>query len=173
MSEKPRLDWFRREKWNLNFEDFSKCSEKSIEQCSDLFKINELLFIVGWVYASFLKIPSFFVNHKVSKTYSQKLAFTCLIDLMHSTNCTTFMTACGLYKNAYHNIRYALESIVHSVYMDLRHPNADFRTKIEILNEVENLPKYHGVQLLKALEINNKEEIMREYDLTCNGNRWS
>jgi len=74
------------------------------------------------------------------------------------------MTACGLYKNAYHNLRYALESIVHCVYIDLKHPNADFRTKIEILNEVENLPQYHGVKLLKVLEINNKEEIRREYE---------
>jgi hypothetical protein len=164
MSEKNRLDWLRREKWHLNFKDFSKSLEKSKEECPDLSQVNELLFIVGWVFASFLKIPSFFINHEVSKEYSQKLTFTCLIDLMHSTNCTTFMIGCGLYKNAYHNLRYALESIVHCLYMDLRHPDADFRTKIAILNEGENLPEYHGVHLLKALEISNKEEIMREYD---------
>ena len=163
MSKKDHLDWLRREKWHFSFKEFPKNLKKSIAKCHDLQKINELLLIVALVYASFVKLPSIFIDKKVSKAYSQKLTFTCFIDLMRTTNCTTFMIGNGLYKNAYHNIRYSLESIVHSLYMDLRHPNADFQTKIEILDEVENLPNYRGVKLVKALEINNKDEIMREY----------
>lgn len=79
------------------------------------------------------------------------------------SSCTVFLTACGLYKNVYHNIRYALESMVQTLYMDSKHSYADFPTKIAILIEVENLPRYRGVQLLKSLEIDNKEQIMREY----------
>lgn len=165
MYKKDPSEWLLRDKWHFNFNEFPKTLEKSKRECPDLSKINELLFIIAWVYASFFRIPSFFINKKVSEKYSQTLVFTCLIDLMRSTNCTTFMIGCGLYKNAYHNIRYALESIVHSLYMDLKHPNADFSTKIEILNEVENLTNYHGVRLLKTLDIYNKEEIMREYDM--------
>lgn len=165
MSKHYSFEWLRRDKWHFYFDDFHKTLEKSKQECPDLSKINELLLVVACVFASFSKLSSFFIKGKVSEAYSQKLTFTCLIDLLRSSNSTTFMIACGLYKNAYHNIRYALESIVHSLYMDLRHPTVDFLTRIEILNEVEDLPNYRGVQLLKALEINNKEEIMREYDM--------
>lgn len=47
--------------------------------------------------------------------------------------------------------------------MDSKHSNVDLYTKTEILKEVENLPHYRGVQLLKSLEIENKEQIMTEY----------
>ena len=69
-----------------------------------------------------------------------------------------------MYKNAYHNIRHVLESIVQTLYIDTRHPYADFPSKIEILKEVEDIPQYHGVKLLRALEIDHKEEIMKEYN---------
>ncbi len=164
MKRKDPSEWLRRENWHFNFKDFHKTLEKSVKECTELPKINELLFIVGWIFATFLKIPKFFVEGKVSEKYRQSLTFTCFIEFMHNSNCTTFLTASGLYKNAYHNLRYALESIVHSTYIDLRHPDSDFKTKIEILDEVENLPAYHGVKLVKDLEISNKDDIMREYD---------
>jgi hypothetical protein len=49
------------------------------------------------------------------------------------------------------------------MYLDLKHPNADFPTKVEILKEVEDLPNYRGVQLVQQLEIEHKDEIKREY----------
>lgn len=164
MIKKNPSDFIKRDKWNFNFEDYPDVLTKTIKDCPDLKKINELLFIIGWFYATFLEIPNFIVDEKVSKEYSQKLTFTCFVDFMRTTNCTTFLTGCGLYKNAYHNIRYALESVVQSLYMDTKHPKADFQTKIEILDEVEDISNYRGIKLLKKLEIENKDEIMREYE---------
>lgn len=163
MSKKKPKEWLLRDNWHFAFKEFPETLKKTIVECPDLKKTNELLFIIGWIYATFIELPNFIVDGKVTKEYSHKLTFTCFMDLMRTTNCTIFLIGCGLYKNAYHNIRYALESIVHSLYMDLRHPNADFGTKIEILDEVEDLNNYRGVNLLKALDIHNKEEIMREY----------
>lgn len=49
------------------------------------------------------------------------------------------------------------------MYIDSKHPNIDFPTKMEILKEVEDLPDYRGVRLIKKLEIEHKDEIKKEY----------
>jgi len=154
----------RRDKWHFNFDEFQETLEKSKKECPHLQKINELFFMLACTAASLSKIPSFFDEDAyISDKYSQSLVFHCFLELLRSSSCTIFLSGCGLYKNAYHNIRHVLESIVQTLYIDTRHPYVDFPTKIEILKEVEDLPQYRGVQLLKALEIDYKEEIMKEH----------
>lgn len=164
LSKTNSFEWLRREKWHLNFDEFQVATEKSKKECGDLLKIFEFVFMLTCTLVAFSKIPSFFdENGIMSERYSQSLLFHCFLELFRISSCNVFLTACGLYKNVYHNIRYALESMVQTFYLDSKHPHIDFPTKIEILKEVENLPNYRGVQLLKSSKTDKKEQIMREY----------
>lgn len=165
MDETSISERLRKDKWHFNFDEFQAFLEKSKRECTDLQKIHELFFMLACTLVSLSKIPSFFdENRYISEKYSQSLVFHCFLELLRSSSCIVFLSGCGLYKNAYHNIRHALESIVQTLYIDTRHPYVDFPSKIEILKEVEDIPQYHGVKLLKVLEIDHKEEIMKEYD---------
>jgi hypothetical protein len=155
----------RKDKWHFpKFDEFLATLEKSKKECVDLSKMNELILMLGFTLVAFSKIPSFFdENRCISEKYSQSLFFTCFMELLRGSACTVFLSGCGLYKNAFHNIRYYLESIVQSMYMDSKHPNVDFPTKVEILKEVEDLRDYRGVRLIQKLEIEYKDEIKKEY----------
>lgn len=159
------FEWMRKDKWHFpKFDEILTTMEKSKKECVDLSKMNELILMLGFTLVAFLKIPSFFdENRCISEKYSQSLVFTCFMELLRGSSCTVFLSGCGLYKNAYHNIRYYLESIVQSMYIDSKHPNIDFPTKMEILKEVEDLIDYRGVRLIKKLEIEHKDEIKKEY----------
>jgi len=169
MDETNSFEWMRRDKWHIpKFHEFQTAMEKSKKECVDLTKMSELVLTLGCTLIAFLKVPSFFENDRyISERYSQSLVFTCFIEFLRSSVCTVFLCGCGLYKNAYHNIRYALESIIQSSYLDSSHPNSNFLTKIEILKEVEDLPEYRGVQLVKKLDIAYKKEtrkgLIKEY----------
>jgi len=159
MSETNSFERMRRDKWHLKFHEFQTVMEKSEKECVDLARMSELTFALACISIAFPKVPSFFDNDRyISERYSQSLVFTCFIEFVRSSFCTVYLCGCGLYKNAYHNIRYALESIIQASYLDSRHPNSDFPTKIEILKEVEDLPEYRGVQLVKKLDIAYKKE---------------
>lgn len=159
------FEWMRKDKWHFpKFDEFLATLEKSKKECVDLSRMNELILMLGFTLVAFLEIPSFFdENRNISEKYSQSLFFTCFMELLRSSTCTVFLSGCGLYKNAYHNVRYYLESIVQSMYMDSKHPNVDFPTKVEILKEVEDIRDYRGVRLIQKLEIENKDEIGKEY----------
>jgi len=165
MSETKYDGMIRKDKWHFpKFDDFQNAMEKSKIECPDLTKMNELIVTLGLTLTTFSKVPSFFNKDRyVSERYSQSLFFTCFINLLRSSFDTVYLCGCGLYKNAYLNIRYALESIIQSLYLDSKHPNTDFPTKIEILKEVQDLPEYRGVQLVKKLDIVHKKEIEEEY----------
>lgn len=164
MNKTNSFEWLQREKFHVKFDEFQIAAEKSKKECGDLPKIEELLFMLACTLVAFSKIPSVFDENRIMiERYSQSLLFHCFIELFRISSCNIFLTACGLYKNVYHNIRFTLESMVQTSYMDSRHPHVEFPTKIEILKEVEDLPRYRGVQLLKSLKIDNKEQIMREY----------
>jgi hypothetical protein len=158
-----------RDKWHFKFDDFKTTIDKSEKECGDLRKIDELLFMLFCTITSLKKIPSFIVEKEVegriiSDKYKNSLYFHCFLEMFPVFSRIMFLCACGLYKNAYHSIRYALESMVQTLYIDSKHPYADLYTKTEILKEVENLPKYHGVQLIISFEIENKKQIDAEYN---------
>lgn len=159
MSKANSFEWMRRDKWHIpKFDEFQAVMEKSKKECGDLHKLNELILTLGFTLLAFPKIPSFFnENRFISEKYSQSFVFTSFMELLRGSARIVFLTGCGLYKNAYHDIRYALESIVQSYYLDSRHPNADFPTKIAILKEVEDLPQYRGVRLIKKFRLPKKD----------------
>ena len=78
---------------------------------------------------------------------------------------TLFFSCSGLYRQAFNNIRYALESIVQATYLDNRHPNTLLTTKIEILKEVENQRDYRANSLITKLEgiSEYKNSLTKEY----------
>lgn len=165
MNKTDSFEWLRRDKWHYNFEEFQAAMDRSKQECADLKKIHEFFFMLSCICVTFYKMPSFFDKDRMmTERYSQSLVFHCFLESLRISSCNTFLSASGLYKNAYHNIRYVLESIVQSLYMDSRHSMVYFPTKTEILEEVEDLPQYRGVQLLKAIKTDNKEQIMREYN---------
>jgi hypothetical protein len=74
-----------------------------------------------------------------------------------------YLSLSGLYRSAFHNIRYILESAIQSVYIDSRHPNSSLRTRIEILKEVEEKRDYRAANLIEKLKIDYKKDLIAEY----------
>lgn len=74
-----------------------------------------------------------------------------------------YLSMSGLYRNAFDNIRYTLESVVQSLYVDSRHSNSSLRTRIEILKEVEDKREYRAVSLIDELEIDHKDTLKKQY----------
>ncbi len=74
-----------------------------------------------------------------------------------------FLTMSGLYRNAFDNIRYILESMVQSLYIDSRHPSSGLRARIEILKEIEDKREYRAISLIDKLEIDHKDALKKQY----------
>jgi hypothetical protein len=154
LSNSDSFEWFQRDKWQVTkFDDFQATIEKSQKECADLARMSDLFFILGSAVPAFFKIPSFFENGYVSERYSQSLVFTCFIESLRNSYCTIYLSECGLYKNAYHNIRYVLESIIQASYFDSHCPNDDFPMKIAMLEEVQDKKGYGCYGLIKKLHI--------------------
>lgn len=70
----------------------------------------------------------------------------------------------GAYHQAIRELRYALEIMVQSYYLDTRHPQASLRCKMEILKELEDLRKYlTGQTIIEKTDLDNKEELKGLY----------
>lgn len=69
-----------------------------------------------------------------------------------------FLVINALYKNAYDNIRYIVESGIQSLYLDQKHPKSTFSTKIEIWVEIENAKEYHAQSLIGKLDLAELKE---------------
>jgi hypothetical protein len=91
------------------------------------------------------------------------LAYSCYVELVRISTHILFLSDFGLYRNAFDNIRYALESIVQALYIDARHPQISIKTKVEILKEVEDKIEYHAIRLIDELKIENKDRLKKEY----------
>ena len=91
---------------------------------------------------------------------------TTLLELFRNIHQTVFLSACGLYKNAYHNIRYALELVEQSYYIDTKLPDSDFNERLDALFNIENNPRYRGSALVNKLNLNStlKDLINSEYE---------
>jgi 16S rRNA C1402 (ribose-2'-O) methylase RsmI len=95
--------------------------------------------------------------------FMSSIVQTCYYDLVRISGHILFLSCNGLYRNAFDNIRYMLESIVQAVYIDNRHPEAPIETKIEILKEVEGKKEYGASRLIEELSIDHKDRLKKEY----------
>jgi hypothetical protein len=162
----------RRDKWHFaHFDEFQTAMECSKKECSDLHKINELILALGCTAIAFFKIPSFFIERSgtserfVSERFSQSLMFTSFLESIRNSHHTVYLSGCGFYKNAYYNVRYALEFMVQSFYIDSKYLNDDFRAKIEVLEKIENDSNYRGSRLVNKLRLDEtcRDEIKNTY----------
>lgn len=86
-----------------------------------------------------------------------------IIELFRLMTHAMYLSMSGLYRNAFDNIRYILESTLQSLYIDSRHPNSSLRTRIEILKEVEDKREYRAINLIDELQIDHKDALKKEY----------
>ena len=130
---------------------FQETVKKSKEQCGDnLEEIRQFIYNLNSFYKSLTE------SFKLAKDYRVKLGSSltlpCYFELIQSSGHIIFFSYSGLYRQAFNNIRYSLESIVQATYLDNRHPNTLLETKIAILREVENKRDYHAGRLIGELE---------------------
>ena len=138
---------------------FRQIAEQSKEECgSELEKIRQLTFVMSHIHKTLKE----FYDVNLAK-YENSLVFTCFLELHRISGHILFLSCSGLYRSAFDDIRYALESIVQALYIDLRHPKSDIETKIEILREVEDKREYHAVRLIDELDIDHKVKLKTEY----------
>ena len=145
------------------FEGFNEIVEESKEECGDkLEEINKLPNAIADVFVESV-MKTFLLEKEYKVRFFNSLAFTCLLELVRISGHIIFLSYNGLYRNAFDNIRYVLESIVQTLYIDHRHPQTPLQTKIEILKEVEDKREYHAVRLIDELKIDHKESLKSEY----------
>ena len=143
-------------------EGFRDISKESKEECGDkLEEIRKLIFVLNYFYYAIEER-----GNKEKDFLSKRLnslVHTCFLELARISGHILFLSCSGLYRNAFDDIRYALESIVQALYIDYRHPEIPLETKVEILKEVEDKREYHAVRLIDELEIGYKEKLREEY----------
>ena len=141
---------------------FQDTVKKSKEECGDkLEEIRQLTFINRNFFNSFMECFSLGKRYRVK--YGSSLAFVCLAESWRISGHILFFSYNGLYRHAFNDIRYVLESIVQALYIDHRHPETPLETKIEILKEVEDKREYHAIRLIDELEIKHKDKLREEY----------
>lgn len=144
-------------------EGFRDVSKKSKEECGDkLEEMRQLIFIIRYFHSAIKEHR----NHDekgIRQKYLYSLVHACYLELARISAHILFLSCNGLYRNAFGNIRYALESIVQALYIDHRHPETPLGAKIEILKEVEDKREYHSARLIDELEIGHKDKLKKEY----------
>ncbi len=134
--------------------------EKSERECKkELEEIRDLSFNLSYCFGTFL-------NEENLTEVMDSLVFWCFIETTEITGYTLYLSYCGLYRNAFENIRHILESIVQAYYIDLNHPNTSFETKMEILKEIEDKKEYHASKLINE-KLSFKNEVCEGLD--CKG----
>ena len=148
-------------------EGFQTISKKSKEQCGE--KLENIRELIVQIIPCFSKTYKEYCSEGERRLprYYDSLMDASFFELYRISGHILFLSCNGLYRNAFDNIRYALELIVQSLYIDLRHLETDLATKIEILREVEDKIEYHAVRLIDKLDIEcvraHKNELKREY----------
>lgn len=145
------------------YEGFRDTFKKSKEECGDeLEKIRQLISIIPNFNKSVMECykPD---GKTIVWKYLKSLVLVCYFELYRISEHILFLSCNGLYRNAFDNVRHALESIVQALYIDHRHPKTLLSTKIDILKEVEDKREYHAVRLIDELEIHHKDKLKKEY----------
>ncbi len=163
------LDWLKRGNWRLEFKEFSSAIEISKKECEYLPKVHEFFFMFVCAYTSFLKVRNFFVttednNRFIADKYKYSLFFNAFLEFFRVSSQNAYLCASGLYRNVYFNLRFALESMVQTLYIDNKYPNGDLVGKMMVMQEIESLDKCRGVQLIKKIQLPNQDQIVREND---------
>jgi hypothetical protein len=140
---------------------FSKVLKKSKEKCGDkLEEIRKLTYVSGRFFNSYW---AFRKRHKKEIAWGHSLHHALLLELFRVSGKILYLSSHGLYRNAYDEIRHALESFIQAIYIDNRHPKSELLTKIEILKEVEEKRDYHAQSLISGLEIGHKDKLNKQY----------
>lgn len=153
--------------WSIKFDEYMKTASETESRCNDLKKLNRILLVPAQTQIALMKsILLLDETRYVKEKYSQSLLYTCYLELFRNLPATVFLTACGLYKNAYHNIRYILEFIIQSYYVDIQNPNSDFIERTKVLEKLVDNGEYRGIRLLKKLKLNHniEKKMIIEYD---------
>ena len=124
------------------FLDISRTSKE--ECCNELERMRQLMYTV---------IP--FIHKAIENRmkvhlpkYLNSLIYSCFMELFRKSGHILFLSINGLYKNAFHEIRYVLESVLQAYYIDKGHPKADIMAKIEVLKEIEDMPEFNCGRLI-------------------------
>ena len=143
---------------------FRDVAKESKEECRDeLERIRQLMYTIPFVFKAFEN------RMKVDlPKYLNSLVFSCFMELFRNSGHILFLSCNGLYRNAFHEIRYVLESVVQTLYVDIEHPKANIVTKIEVLKEIEDKVEYRCARLIDKLEIGSpharhKNVLTKEY----------
>jgi hypothetical protein len=92
-------------------------------------------------------------REKEKAVIANSLVSVCGAECVRICGHILFLTSNALYKNAYDDIRYILESIVQSAYLDMEHPNSNLLTKLEIWREIEGKRDYRAQVLIGKLDL--------------------
>lgn len=146
-------------------EGFRDISKKSKEECRD--ELERMRQLMAMVIPFIFKALKNRMKADLPK-YLNSLVFSCFTELFRNSGHILFLSSRGLYRNAFHEIRYVLESVVQTLYVDIEHPKAKVMTKIEVLKEIEDKLEYHCSRLIDKLEIGlpharHKDVLKKEY----------
>jgi hypothetical protein len=144
------------------FKGFQDVVKKSKDECgAELEKLRQLTFIINMFFKSLMTSLSFKKEHRVK--IGSSLTLTCFVELARISGHTVFFSFNGLYRQAFYNIRYALESIVQALYIDYGHPKTPLETKMEILKEIEDKIECRASRLIGSLPMpDKKKKLLRE-----------
>lgn len=144
---------------------FQEITKRSSEECGD--ELNKITRLILSCFYDFHKLESkagFQGKKDFCKKCTNSLVYTCYLELARLSSHILFFAYNGLYRHAFNDIRYILESIIQSFYIDSTHPHSSFDTKIEILDEIEDKREYRAIGLIEHLSIGeNKNSLQREY----------
>jgi hypothetical protein len=137
----------------IKFKGMSEESKQKYER--ELQEIRESMFIFKYFTISYLE----FGKGNKMEIMNSLVDKSCMEAARLSTQ-ILFLVINGLYKNAYDNIRFIVESGIQSLYIDQRHTKSSLSTKIEIWKEIENAREYHAQPLIGKLDLAelNKEK---------------
>lgn len=146
------------------FEGFQDVVARSKKECgAELEKLRQLAFVTHEFMNSLRSCVS--PKKEYGVKIGSSLALTFLIELPRISGHTIFFSFNGLYRIAFYNIRYALESFVQALYIDYGHPRTSLDTKMEILKETEDKEEYRANRLIGKLRMseNNRKLLRQEY----------
>ena len=123
------------------FGSFEDVIKKSRETCGEtLENIRNLIHDIGSCFSVGLeKSPR--------QKYLSSLVFWSYVESIRISGQILYLTGCGLYRNAFDDIRHLLESIVQVSYIETNHSSCDLNTKLEILKEIEDKKEYHAPKI--------------------------
>ena len=123
---------------------FENSIKKSQDECSNkLEELRDLSWNINHCFGLYM------TNNSKTKKFSNSLFYWCYIESTEISGYTLYLTYCGLYRNAFDNIRHVLEMAVQALYIDIEHVDSDLKTKLEILKEIEDKREYHVSRLLQ------------------------